>query len=121
MERRKKLLISLNICLSLVCLVHISIILHDDLVFHEPSLRTYDVNLKDLDFPIIFKVCVNEIEDGYLRYQKFGYGDVIEFFRGKSMFNESLLGWHGHMENGSTLMSSRGTQTYVFLHNILII
>ena len=42
------------------------------------------------------------------RYENIGYNNSNDFFSGTSMFNESLNGWAGFRENGSSLGSPRG-------------
>ena len=37
-----------------------------------------------------------------------GYESDVAFFKGKSMYNESLYGWSGHTENGSTISNVEG-------------
>ena len=101
----KKYYIYLNFGLSIVCFAHIGSILHDSLTPHA-HVRVFDKKLGDIEFPLIFKLCLHEIEDSKARYQRFGYYDVIQYYRGRSMFNESLVGWFGHTENESTAVSS---------------
>ena len=42
------------------------------------------------------------------RYENYGHKDSFEFFNGKSHFNDSIFGWNGHTENGSTVSSVKG-------------
>ena len=42
------------------------------------------------------------------RYKKYGYLYDQRLFRGDSAFNETIVGWNGHMENGSTMMPVGG-------------
>ena len=41
-------------------------------------------------------------------YKEAGYDTVFRFYTGTSMFNDSVVGWLGHMENGSTYSSLEG-------------
>ena len=103
----KKYFIYLNICLSIVCFAHIGSILYDDMNA-PPQVKVYDRKLEDIEFPLIFKICLYEIRNSTLRYQKYGYEDFIHYYRGKSMYHNDSIGWFGHMENGSTIASSEG-------------
>ena len=56
----------------------------------------------DIDFPVIFKLCFRkENEDENLH--ALGYRYMRDFYRGKSIFNGSLIGWNGHTKDGQTL------------------
>ena len=58
----------LNFSLSIVCFLHIISILINYLNPENPSVKKYEKNLKDIDFPVIFKLCFqkkNEVRDGY--------------------------------------------------------
>ena len=57
---------------------------------------------------MVFRVCGNEIQNGSKKYQELGYNNVEDFFRGKSMFNQSLFGWGGHLPNGSNIGTIEG-------------
>ena len=37
-----------------------------------------------------------------------GYSNIQKFFTGRSMHNDSIFGWFGHMKNGSTYNSMEG-------------
>ena len=60
-----------------------------------------------IDFPIIFKICVDETVNKSSRYKNVGYQDSFDFFNGQSMYNSSIFGWTGHTQNGSTLTSTK--------------
>ena len=92
----------LNFTLSLVCFFHTIIILINYLHPENPSVKKYEKNLMDIDFPVIFKLCFQkQNEDEML--QALGYRYMRDFYRGKSMYNGSLIGWSGHTEDGKTL------------------
>ena len=92
----------------MVCLVHVSMnayyILYPDL----PDIKVLKKDLKNIAFPLSFKLCVSERHKSSDRYQKVGYHNDVDFFKGKSMFNDSLYGWSGHTENGSTFSNVQG-------------
>ena len=64
----------------------------------------------DVNMPLSFIFCLrntNTVLEGK-KYKEAGYDNVFRFFSGTSMFNESVVGWLGHMENGSTFDSLKG-------------
>ena len=119
----KNMKIVINICLLVMSIVHISLILKESLNPEIPSLQINHKNIEDIQFPIIFKVCVHEEfeENGMFRenndkFNKFGYENKIKFDAGESMFNSGLFGFNGHSENGSSL----GISTQEILMNVTI-
>ena len=56
---------------------------------------------------MVFRVCVNEIKNGNKKYQRFGYNNIEDFFRGQSRYNKSLFGWGGHLPDGSNIGTVR--------------
>ena len=76
----------------------------------EPSVKTYKKDLKDIDFPMTLRLCLQlETIDGNDKNIKpFGYRNIREYFRGKSVYNDSIMGWAGHLENHSSLGSVEG-------------
>ena len=91
-------------------IVHISFI--GNKVFTElPNLQVFKKQLKDIEFPLIFRVCANQVQNGDAKFQKYGYRNFDDFFRGKSMFNQSLFGWGGHMSNGLNKANVEGKLT----------
>ena len=72
-----------------------------------PTIHIYEKNLKDIDFPLSFRFCV-EHKNTSARYQKFGYNNELMFFLGQSMFSYSTIGWAGHKEDHSTYGSVKG-------------
>ena len=45
-----------------------------------------------------------------------GYGGSYEYFAGLSRFNDSVYGWSGHTENGSTISGARDLYEKVALY-----
>ena len=68
-----------------------------------PSIRVHSGDLNKINFPLTFKLCVTEQENFTERYTKMGYANELSFFAGKSIFDEELMGWGGHSQNGSSL------------------
>ena len=73
-----------------------------------PGVRTRIEDLKNIDFPVSFKMCLTEHVNATERYKRIGYLDEFSFFWGRSRFNNSLIGWRGHTEEGLTYGSMEG-------------
>ena len=99
---------SINVFFSIMFLIHISSIGYSTLNPEVPEIVVYKRNLREVDFPMTFRLCVHELNDTRSRYQRFGYKHYANFFRGLSMFNDSLYGWAGHSKNGSVLGNVEG-------------
>ena len=65
-------------------------------------------SLDEVEFPLSFLLCVHEMVHMTGRYKKLGYSNDWDFFTGKSRYNESIYGWGGHTENGSSYGSVEG-------------
>ena len=87
------------------CLVHILFIGNQLLHPNLPEIRIYKKYLKDVEFPISFRICGYESSNVTHKYEQVGYRYAFDFFRGRSMFNKSIVGWGGHTENGSIIGS----------------
>ena len=101
--------IFINFILSFVCIIHVCFILYEHQNPVNPRVKNYDRDLKDIDFPLIFKVCYHT-NDELKEFQKWGYDSIDKFYFGTSRFNESLVGWSGHTEHGKTLASPEGSK-----------
>ena len=104
----KYIILFINIILFWVCVAHISMNAYFILYPPLPDIRVSKENLHNIDFPLAFKLCVTEIHNISDRYQKVGYYYDVDFFKGKSMYNDSIYGWKGHTANGSTIASVQG-------------
>ena len=58
-----------------------------------------DVKLEDMEFPIVFKICVIP---GFntTALNEVGYDDSWSYFLGKSRFGNTTYGWAGHLLSG---------------------
>ena len=92
--------------------------IHPDL----PSLRVSENNLKDINFPLSFRICITEIENSTKRYENVGYEGEFAFFSGKRMYEpKNLYGFAGHTSNGSTLSDVQGWYLFIqYLHYLMI-
>ena len=103
----------INVVFFLICMIHICIngfyMIHPDL----PSIRVSENNLKDIDFPLAFRICVTEINNKSSRYNDVGYRSEYTFFTGKRMYKpENLYGFAGHTNNGSTISDVQGIRNF---------
>ena len=73
-----------------------------------PSVKVYKKQLKDIEFPITFKLCLLEKSTSSDRYKSLGYNDSQGFYRGQNRFDQSVVGWNGHTSNKTTLASIQG-------------
>ena len=96
-----------NIIFTSVYVVHILTIAHNLKYPPYPSIRIIKKDLRDIDFPVSFKLCMRDNKD-IDKYIKLGYVGMFHFFSGQSMFNNSMIGWNGHTQNYSTLMTAEG-------------
>ena len=73
-----------------------------------PSIKTYKKKFTEIEFPLVFRICANEIEDSTERYKEYGYRFDYSYFIGQSIYNRSLIGWNGHTKEGGTIASIEG-------------
>ena len=104
----EKVVAFINVFFSVIFLIHISAIGYDILYPEVPEIVVNKRNLNDMDFPMTFRICAFELYDTVSRYQSFGYETYQEFFRGRSMFNNTLYGWAGHDKMGSIVGNVEG-------------
>ena len=104
-KNMKSLKFILYTILSVSCLVHILLIGHQLLHPNLPDTRVYKKYLKEIEFPISFRICAYNLSSATRKYENVGYRYAYDFFRGRSMYNRSLVGWGGHTKNGSYIGS----------------
>ena len=107
-QRRKQVDLVINFMVILICIVHISLTGYHVLFPDLPSMRIQDKTLKDIEFPFFIQMCVSEIDNSTERYTNLGYKNGYDFYLGRSVYNKSLFGWNGHLENGSTVGTVEG-------------
>jgi len=103
----------INFTLLIICIINSCDVINSLVNPELPTIHVINTNLKDIEFPLSFRICLNYIHDDERdmdielynldRYKKFGYDSGNTFYKGQSMFNKSLVGWNGHTENGDTL------------------
>ena len=102
----KRLSIIANFTLVVICVIHICNIGYSNLHPDVPDIVVYKRNLKEIDFPLSFRLCIFSKDSA--KFQIVGYKNEFNFFKGQSFFNHSLIGWNGHRQNGSTVGSYEG-------------
>ena len=92
-------------------LTHTFIIGYYEVYPSETTTRFIKRRLDLIEFPVLFKVCLNPAFDED-KFRKFGYDNLWNFFLGRSVWTTGhgarVYGWAGHQENGSTLSSPEG-------------
>lgn len=104
----KKVQITFHFILTLACFIHVLLIGYKMYYPNLPEIKVYKRDLKEIEFPFSFLLCAYNLQNDTVKYSKFGYKDEVDFFRGRSKFNNSLVGWGGHAENGSHIGTVEG-------------
>ena len=112
MKFQLKLLLALNLIFTIIFLLHIFGIGHKLLYPDNPSVRIYNRNLSEVDFPLSFKLCLFEQRNTSDRYLNIGYSNVYWFFEGKSK-NGEVFGWNGHSNYNQTIGSVQGKNKHI--------
>ena len=116
--------LSAHIIFTFAFVVHLSTIAYDLKYPKYPSIRIRKTELRNIDFPVVFKFCIREDKNPNT-FWKMGYKDRFQVFKGSSIFNRSLFGWNGHTKNFSTLMPVKGIRftkskyTYYLIYSFL--
>ena len=101
-----------NLIFAIVFFIHIAIVGYLRVYPENPSVRVYDKDFKDIEFPLAFKFCLREQYGALKRYKKIGYFDKWAFFQGLPIFNAinngGYYGWAGRDRNKSTLGTVTG-------------
>ena len=94
-----------NCLLVVACGLHVGYIVLSIVNPEFPQVRLYKEQLRNVEFPISFQICVNEFNvtnSTNEKYQQYGYDGIWEYFRGQSRYNSTIVGWAGHKQNHST-------------------
>ena len=95
-----------NVIFSIIFFVHFLSISYDTIHPSLPVIEVYKAKLSDIEFPLVFKLCLANIDDPTERYEAVGYSDVDTFFTGTNKYNETLHGWGGFEENSTESIAS---------------
>ena len=96
--------------LVIICVLHICSIVYLNANPRLPNIIRYKKDIEDIEFPISFILCINPKKNSIEKMKTFGYVDEWSFYSGKSMFNDSIIGWAGHSKNGPIYESAEGRQ-----------
>ena len=79
--------------LVVACVSHIGINAYYELYPDIPSVKQYKEDLRNINFPVSFTICVlREIFNETERYKAFGYDGYWDFYSGKSHIREGVFG-----------------------------
>lgn len=98
----------INLIFAIVFSIHIATIGYLRVYPENPSVRVYDKDFKDIEFPSAFKFCLREQYGALKRYNKIGYLDKWAFFEGRPILHGGYFGWAGRDRNKSTLGTVTG-------------
>ena len=110
----------IQIFLTLSCMIHVGYIVYYIFNPELPEIRVYKKHLKDINFPISFLICATNYMNHSGPYQEIGYSKISNFFKGISMFNNSIVGWKGHRLNGSIYGTPEGLNSWSIFHIVLL-
>ena len=74
-------------------------------------------NLRDIKFPLVFKICVNP-GFNYTAIHEAGYSGHNHYFKGYSKYNKSVYGWGGHTNTSGVVGSVEQILNSVSLHKV---
>ena len=100
-EEMKHITRFVNIILTMSCIFHVGNIINNILNPDLPEISVYKKELNEIDFPLSFLICIDQLQNDTSKYVEVGYKNVWKFYKGESMYNASITGWRGHTENGS--------------------
>ena len=104
---------SLTLFLVLSCFVHLVYIAYYFVYPELPEITVQRIELEEMEeFPISFRLCMFEPQNNAQRYKNIGYENYGYFYWGMNMRNNSLFGWKGFFENGSTFASATGFEDF---------
>ena len=95
----------LNTSFSIACIVHVTFIGYYIIYPVLPEIKIYSKDIKDIAFPLVFRLCAREFQDPDKKYKIIGYDNVMDFFRGQSMYDWKHYGWNGHKEKGGKVIA----------------
>ena len=94
-------------------LVHMCLVIRQELYPTEVKRKEETKNLREIEFPALFKVCVkpsfNEQE-----LNKVGYNSAYHYFKGTSKYNSSIHGYKGHTEDRKAFSNESDVQDRIF-------
>ena len=90
----------LNFLFVFIFVMHIFLLLYFLMNPTIPEIGIFKTHLADIQFPIVFKICLFEAENVTQRYENISYDDVDSFFSGK--LTGKVYGWGDVNETGTS-------------------
>ena len=108
---KKLILVSSGYLVKLICLICFlcqTTTLLEGMINPRDTLTGIErVAFEKIDFPLIFKVCIQPgFDDEELK--NMGYANNAAYFNGQSRFNASIFGWAGHTPDGKVVSNVSG-------------
>ena len=100
-----KFMFLINIICALMFLLQFYTMMYNYFNPSHTSSSTHIRNLGDIEFPVLFKLCVKPGFDEE-RLLEHGYESEFHYFVGQSRFNKTNFGFNGHFENETMLEST---------------
>ena len=94
------------VCL-IAFIVQMCILANNQISPQETVSHLEEKNLGEIDFPVLFKICIKPSFDMKELYEV-GYSSIWSYFMGQSRHNKSVFGWGGHTEDGKIIGSVQG-------------
>ena len=110
MVKPQSILKILKFLIFTACLVHVATLVISELNPTLPVSKIYSQQLKALEFPLVIQLCALKISRENEHFEMYGYANMMNFYKGLSLYNDSLIGWSGFSKNGSTLGSPDGKE-----------
>jgi hypothetical protein len=109
------------VILTLACttalLVQLGLVIRGYVAPTLTNTRVEQQDLKDMDFPLIFKICVDPGFDQTAIFEA-GYRNTWEYFIGRNRFNSSIVGWAGHTNTSGVQGSVQEILSRIKQHSI---
>ena len=117
--------ILVKVACSVACLIQISVSVFYQIYPKKTVAETVPRKLKDIDFPVAFKVC---IRPGFnsTELSKVGYDSVFGYFTGRSKFENKAIGkgnygWAGHTGEKGVFSNASDVQDRIFQNYLSVI
>ena len=102
-------------------IIQISASIHSQLAPQDTVAKTVRTDLKNVDFPVAFKICMKPSFNS-VELEKVGYELPYFYFSGRSKYDKNLLtwgsmgihGWAGHTEEGGVFSNVTDVQNRIF-------
>ena len=97
----------LHLVCSLAVSIQVVLVLQEFVNPQTTNSEIKETHLQDLDFPLLFKICVDPSFND-TAVEALGYDSIWNYFSGMSRFNASIYGWAGHTNRSGVKDSVSG-------------